>query len=79
MNFIKVIAVSNPSEDRDDISSATFYLNTDMIKLISSDGSIYLKTIAPDSELDTLFNGDIVFTKIKVHPDSLSDFLNNLQ
>ncbi len=79
MKFIKVTSVSNYIEDSDDTSTATFYLNTDMIKLISSDGSIYLKTIAPDSELDTLFNGDIVFTKIKVHPDSLDEFLNNLQ
>lgn len=79
MNFIKVIAVSNPPEDRDDRSSATFYLNVDMIKLITLDGSIHLKTIPSDSEEDILWDRDLEFTKIKIHPDVSTDFWNNLQ
>jgi hypothetical protein len=78
MKFIKVTATSNPENNPDDKSTATFYLNCDMIKIISLDGSIYLKIKDGDSNDKTLWNENIEFTNIKIHQDSMDWFRNNL-
>ncbi len=67
MKFIKVKATGQPVKGKEyERFEKTFYLNTDLIKLISGDGQIFLFDNGCDTRDNFLWNDHEMFFDIRV-------------
>lgn len=63
MKFIKVKATQKT------LGEVEFFLNSDLIKIIGTDGTVYLKNDPNDTVNENLFIGDKEYVSIRIDED----------